>query len=145
VAKTEDKEKEQSNIRGTTGLAALIAFAVMGGLGMVLFRREDTRTLILTPVANLGSADLGRNALHSYGCGSCHTIPGVEGATASVGPSLKDYAYQHYIAGQLTNTHENLARFIQDPQGFEPGTVMPNLGVTDADAYNMAAYIATLK
>jgi cytochrome c2 len=145
VTKTEDKEKEESNIQGTTGLAILIVCAVLGGLAMVLFRREETRSLILTEVASGGNAEQGKGALEAYGCGSCHTIPGIEGATATVGPTLKDFAYQHYIAGQLTNTQENLVLFIQDPQTFEPGTVMPDLGVSETDARNMAAYIATLK
>ncbi len=31
-----------------------------------------------------------------------------------------------------------------DPQGVEPGTAMPNLGVTATDAQDIAAYLFTL-
>ena len=55
------------------------------------------------------------------------------------------FARRAYIAGQLPNDPENLVRWIQDPQGVEPGTAMPNLGVTAAVARDMAAYLYTLR
>lgn len=91
-----------------------------------------------------GHADRGARALTTYGCGACHMIPGVAGADGMVGPPLTDFGRRTYIAGEVTNTEENLIRWIQQPQAIEPGTAMPNLGVTDQDARDMAAYLYTL-
>lgn len=86
----------------------------------------------------------GRTALVAYGCGGCHTIPGVENANSRVGPSLAGIAAQSYIAGKLPNTADNMVRWIRDPQGIDPGVVMPNLGVTEQQARDMAAYLYSL-
>ncbi len=95
--------------------------------------------------STVGNAKLGKQAIEKYGCGACHTIPGVKEADALVGPPLTHFAERSFIAGQLANTEENLARWIRNPQEVEPGTAMPNLGVSAEDAENIAAYISTLK
>ncbi len=92
-----------------------------------------------------GDAERGRTWLASYGCGSCHAIPGVVGARSMVGPPLTNFGLRQYIAGQLVNTPENLVRWIADPQSIEPGTVMPDLGVTPQVALDMAAYLYTIR
>jgi cytochrome c1 len=38
-----------------------------------------------------------------------------------------------------------LIRWIETPQAIEPGTAMPNLGVTEQRARDMAAYLYTLR
>jgi cytochrome c1 len=61
-----------------------------------------------------------------------------------VGPPLTDWAQRRYIAGLLPNTPENLVKWLRYPQDVEPGTVMPNMDVTEQDARDMAAYLYTL-
>jgi cytochrome c1 len=80
-----------------------------------------------------------------YGCGSCHTIPGVTGARGLVGPPLLWWSRRTFIAGELPNTPENLVRWIRDPQSVEPHTAMPALGLSDAEARDVAAYLYTLR
>ena len=80
-------------------------------------------------------------AIERYGCGSCHTIAGISGADAEIGPNLRDFAGRRYIAGRLANTPANLITWIRDPQGVDPGNVMPELGVTARDARDIAAYL----
>lgn len=92
-----------------------------------------------------GDAGRGQRLLNEYGCQSCHTIPGVLEANATVGPPLDDWADRHYIAGALPNTAENLIAWIRVPQSIEPGTVMPDMDVTEQDARDMAAYLFTLR
>jgi cytochrome c len=92
-----------------------------------------------------GDAERGRVALGGFGCGACHVIPGVRGATGMVGPPLFQFALRAYIAGQLPNQPDNLMRWLQDPPAVEPGTAMPNLGVGSAVARDMAAYLYTLR
>ncbi|MBC7814199.1 MAG: c-type cytochrome [Burkholderiales bacterium] len=92
------------------------------------------------PVAD-GDAAAGRDAIINYGCGACHMIPGIPNANAFVGPPLNEFEQRHYIAGNLPNTVDNLIYWIQFPQSVEPGTAMPNLNVTAADARNITAYL----
>ncbi len=92
-----------------------------------------------------GDPDRGRVLLRTYGCASCHTIPGVDGATGLVGPPLAGVAARSYIGGVLTNTPANMVRWIRDPKGVDSLTAMPNVGVTAADARRIAAYLYTLR
>ncbi len=80
-----------------------------------------------------------------YGCGACHVVPGVAGAQGRVGPRLKDFSSQIYIAGQAANVPENLIAWIQHPEEISPGTAMPNLAVSEEDARDIAAYLYTLR
>lgn len=88
---------------------------------------------------------MGREALQRYGCVTCHTIPGVRGADALVGPSLARMGARVYVAGELPNTSANIIRWIQDPRGVSPTTAMPDTGVTAADARDIAAYLFSLQ
>jgi cytochrome c2 len=90
-----------------------------------------------------GNVERGRQALAAYGCGSCHTIPGVGGATALVGPPLEGIGSRAIIGGKLENTPDNLRRWIMDPQSVTPGTAMPRMGVGTQAARDMSAYLYT--
>jgi cytochrome c1 len=92
-----------------------------------------------------GNADRGKVALSTYGCGSCHTIPGIRTARGTVGPPLYFWSKRTYIAGEAPNTPDYLIRWIKVPQSIEPGTAMPNLGVSDGAARDIAAYLYTLR
>lgn len=91
-----------------------------------------------------GDPEQGQVAIRAYGCDSCHIVPGIQTANATVGPPLDKWAARQYIAGAVPNTPSNLVRWIQDPQAVEPGTLMPDLNVTEADARHIAAYLYTL-
>ena len=92
-----------------------------------------------------GDPSRGPAAIQKYGCIACHVIHGVVGARGRVGPALDGLATRSIVAGRLSNTPENLVHWIQDPQGVSPGTVMPNMGVSEPDARDIAAYLYTLK
>jgi cytochrome c2 len=87
------------------------------------------------------SVAIGRRLIASYGCGTCHAIPGVPGANAMAAPPLKCFYQRTYIAGRLANTKTNLIRWIQNPQQVEPGTAMPDLGVSEDEASDIADYL----
>jgi cytochrome c len=99
-----------------------------------------------TPPAEVpdGNPAMGRLAIERYGCGTCHSVPGVRGANGTVGPPLDRFGRRGYIAGQLPNSGPNLIRWIQHPQQVEPGTAMPDQGVSAVDARDIAAYLFTL-
>jgi cytochrome c len=114
--------------------AALIACALLlAGCG------GTSRTL------PAGDADNGKLLLRQFGCGSCHEIPGVADAQGRVGPPLKGVARRVYIAGVLPTSPDNMAAFIRTPRRFEPRTVMPEMGVTEAHARDMVAYLYSLE
>ncbi|MEM1373340.1 MAG: c-type cytochrome [Pseudomonadota bacterium] len=79
-----------------------------------------------------------------YGCGSCHIIPGVSGAKGTVGPSLTRFGERAYIAGILPNGPGTLTNWLIDPPLYAPETAMPDMGVSDEDAEDMAAYLLAL-
>ena len=92
-----------------------------------------------------GSAARGAAAIAHYGCGSCHIVPGVSGASGRVGPPLSGIGSRVYVAGVLQNTPDNLIRWLENPPAVDEHTVMPNLGVTHQDAIDIAGYLYTLK
>lgn len=92
-----------------------------------------------------GNPDRAPAAMRRYGCTSCHTIPGVDGASAAVGPPLSAFGRRSYIAGHLSNDAQTLVRWIRRPHSLDPRTAMPEMGVTDQDARDIAAYLYTLR
>ena len=89
--------------------------------------------------------DRGRVAIRRYGCGSCHDIPGVVGANGMVGPPLANISQRVFIAGVLPNEPDNMVQWIENPQGVDPKTAMPNMGVKTQEARDIAAYLYTLR
>ncbi len=92
-----------------------------------------------------GNPARGQSAFLAYGCESCHSIPGVSGTRATVGPPLAQFADRRFVAGELQNTPDNLIKWIMMPQSVEPGSAMPNLNVTEQAARDMASYLYTLR
>ncbi|HET6683630.1 MAG TPA: c-type cytochrome [Gaiella sp.] len=88
-----------------------------------------------------GDASRGAQLMDAYGCGACHTIAGIDGADADIGPPLVDFADRRLIAGRLPNNIDNLLRWIQHPQEVAPGTVMPDMGIQEPQARDLAAYL----
>ena len=120
------------------GLLGLLLVTVAGGLLLQDIQRYPPRT---TWHVDGGDPERGRTAIRVHGCGGCHAIPGIGGATGRVGPMLHGFAEQMYIGGQLPNTPGNLVSWLQDPQRHAPGTAMPALGLDLRDARDIAAYL----
>lgn len=95
--------------------------------------------------AETGEVARGQALTARYHCGSCHRIPGVPAARGTLAVTLEDFGRRSYIAGRVANTPEMLARWLHQPQAVVPGTLMPDLGVSRADAHDMAAYLGTLR
>ena len=92
-----------------------------------------------------GNARHGSERIAALGCAACHTIPGVRNADGNVGPPLTRFGDRTYIAGMLRNTPPNLIRWIREPQAVIPGNAMPNMGISEVDARDVAAYLYTLR
>jgi cytochrome c2 len=87
----------------------------------------------------------GAHLIEHYGCGSCHMIPGINGADGLVGPPLIHWSRRAYIAGVLPNDPDNLAYWVQHPQRVIPGVDMPEMGIKQRDAQAIAAYLNTIQ
>ena len=94
---------------------------------------------------SIGNPDHGKQLIDKYGCNACHTIPGIKGPKGAVGPPLEKIAVRTFIGGKLQNTPGNMIQWLQNPQAFDPGNAMPNLGVTPEDARDLTAFLFTLK
>jgi len=92
-----------------------------------------------------GEPTRGPTAIRKYGCDTCHTIPGVLSADASVGPPLTQIARRVYLAGRIENTPENMLQWIRHPHSVDDKTVMPEMGVSVQDGRDIVAYLYTLR
>lgn len=119
-------------------LGALMAAAFLGHLWLRGLHRFPDAPRWEIPEADPSQ---GKLVIMQSGCASCHVIPGVRKATGRVGPKLEDFRNQVFIAGMIPNTPENLIRWIQYPQEISPGSAMPNLGLTEQEARDVAAYL----
>ena len=90
------------------------------------------------------------------GCGSCHTITNIPGASGTIGPNLgphedvpalsKRPMIATYPNGTVPNNSvDDLAKWIADPPSLKPGTAMPKLGLTPDEAAAAAAYLYTIQ
>jgi len=97
------------------------------------------------PRVSGGDPQQGRRLMTQYQCAACHEIPEVPGAHGNAGPPLESFGRRSYIAGGIPNVPEELIRWLDNPQALKPGSPMPDLGVSPAEARHMAAYLYTLR
>jgi putative membrane protein len=132
------RQEERRALRRAAIAAGIACVALLPGIAACKGRNR--------PVAGVsGNPRAGKELIATFGCGACHTIPGVAGARGMVGPPLTQFAGRAYIAGEVPNTERSLIQWIMNPQSIEPGTAMPNLGVSQAEARDIAAYLYTLR
>lgn len=117
-------------------VTALLASALLTGCERP---RVDPASLIDTD-----SAARGKAAAVRLGCAACHIIPGIDWPRGEVGPALTAFADRPLIAGRLPNRPVELAAFVRNAPAYLPGTAMPPIAMSDADAADIAAYLLTL-
>ena len=122
-------------------LAILVIAAAGAACGNGIGGAEDKLARQVTG----GDPVRGRDQIHNYGCDSCHTIPGILTATATVGPPLTAVSRRTYLAGRIENTPENMMRWISHPHSIDDKTAMPETGVTQRDVRDIVAYLYTLR
>lgn len=124
--------------------ALLLVVATTAALGFMPACRNGRANNVET-VYTGGNWHTGKELIVKYRCGACHTIPGIYDANGMVGPPLLWFARRTYVGGELPNNPPNLVRWLKDPKAVEPGTAMPDLGLSDQDARDVAAYLYTLR
>src|SRR5581483_11986651 len=135
------KESERRTLRSSVSFVGMLSVAASTFIVAGCDRTGSTYAAELTG----GDPERGRAIVAKYGCDTCHTIPGVRTAKARVGPPLEGVASRVYIAGHVPNTPGNMTDFIRYPHRHDPLTVMPETGVTEQDARDLAAYLYTLR
>lgn len=91
-------------------------------------------------------ADKGRQLIRHHGCLGCHSLRGAEIAGGTAPDFTLIGARQSIGAGTLSNTPENIARFIRSPSSVKPGAKMPNFDMLPQDDIaEIARYLGALK
>ncbi|MGA9062284.1 MAG: cytochrome c oxidase subunit II [Terracidiphilus sp.] len=86
----------------------------------------------------------GRRIFETEACMNCHTIEGTP-AHGTFGPDLTHLMSRATIAaGAAANTPENLRAWIQDPNTFKPGALMPAMQLSDKEVDEVVEYLSTL-
>lgn len=86
----------------------------------------------------------GQGLFRAKGCASCHSVKGF--AAGAVGPDLTHLQQRKVFAGALFDLNEkNLRRWLRNPPGEKPGSIMPNLNLTEEEITSLIAYLDTLK
>ena len=87
----------------------------------------------------------GRQLFESQACISCHVVRGTA-AQGRFGPDLTHFMSRDTLAsGAAANTPENLKLWIQNPDYFKPGSLMPAMQLSDDQIDKVVAYLTTLK
>ncbi|MFP3546999.1 cytochrome C [Rhizobium sp. SIMBA_035] len=116
----------------TLGLAA--------GITTYQTRDRNQKTELASLLAR-GDPALAPDIFRRYGCTGCHTIPGIPGADGKVGGPLVDMRERVYIAGVANNDAQALVHWIVSPSAFDAKTAMPDTGISEAEARDLAAYL----
>jgi len=105
------------------------------------------------PTANETSAPTGSqgamvaagfNDFKIIGCAGCHTIQGI--SAGIVGPDLTHFASRGTFAGSIfQNTDSNLRLWLANPPAEKPGSVMPDLNLSNTQISQLIAFLDTLK
>lgn len=97
------------------------------------------------PAVNDPSEAAGRALFVAKTCFACHTIRGTM-AMGKAGPDLTHLMSRDTIAsGILSNTPENLRKWIRDPAAVKAGAVMPKIDMTGDQLNQIVAYLETLR
>jgi cytochrome c oxidase subunit 2 len=91
-----------------------------------------------------GDPVTGQTLFTAKGCASCHSITGI--SNGQVGPNLTHLMQRHVFAGSIFDMNDlNLRKWLRNPPAEKPGSIMPNLNLSEDDITNLIAYLDTLK
>ena len=105
------------------------------------------------PAAAMASADTvaadpkvaeGQKLVVAKGCVGCHSFNAMHPTKGIIGPNLSGIGTRKMIAaGWLTNSDENLKRWLQHTKDVKPGVAMVIPPISDAEAAALIAYLRT--
>ncbi|MGN6582762.1 MAG: c-type cytochrome [Rhizobiaceae bacterium] len=127
-------------MRRLTKSILLVSLLSAAGVALSSCKDEGKKTAPF----QTASAREGVTVIKEAGCGSCHTIPGIENADGLVGPPLDHMGHRIFIAGVLRNTPDNMVAWLRDPQRIVPGNAMPVMGLSEKQAQAVTDYLYSL-
>lgn len=133
--------------RGSPGLACLYALLVSSCATTPASPGPPVATAgpvaVLTPAPGVaGSPLIGEQLMLTKGCGGCHTVAGVPGATGVAGPNLTNIVVRPTLAGdRLPMSAETMTRWLLDPHALKPETTMPRVGLSQQEAQDLTAFL----
>lgn len=90
------------------------------------------------------SVAAGKQVFFTNACVNCHTVAGTS-ANGHFGPNLTHLMSRDTIAaGAANNTPTNLRKWIQNPDAFKEGSLMPAMKLSDRQLDQITAYLSTL-
>ena len=97
------------------------------------------------PAVESADAAEGEAVFQRNACINCHTVAGTV-ATGRFGPDLTHLASRDTIAsGALPNTEENLRGWVDNPDHYKPGALMPPMHLNQHDLDAVTKYLTTLR
>ncbi len=118
---------------------------------------QQGRTAPLQPAAHVESVALAKDSsedinahngqlvFEQQACINCHAVKGTV-ANGRYGPDLTHLMSRVTLAsGAMPNTPENLKGWIEDPNTFKPGVLMPAMHLSDRQNAQITAYLLSLK
>ncbi len=93
------------------------------------------------------TATAGAGPFLANGCGGCHAVRGLAGATGAIGPDLTHFGGRGALAaGTWPMTTAAIAGFIRDPHAAKPGARMPAFPqIAPAEAAAIATWLKALR
>jgi cytochrome c oxidase subunit 2 len=107
--------------------------------------RASSTYPIVTAATSASATDVekGYTLFLQKGCSGCHSVNGV--SKGAVGPNLTYFNSRATFAGAIfENNDDNLRAWLRDPPAEKPGSLMPNLKLTEAEITQLTAYLRTL-
>ncbi len=89
--------------------------------------------IVLVAAPSALASPSGETLFTRKGCIGCHSLKGHDGADGTMGPDLSKIGKER--------TKAELIPWILDPQSQKPGSRMPTLGLTQAEAGALADYL----
>jgi cytochrome c oxidase subunit 2 len=100
---------------------------------------------IVTAATSASATDIdkGYTLFLQKGCSGCHAVTGI--SKGAVGPNLTFFNSRATFAGAIfENNDDNLRAWLRNPPAEKPGSLMPNLKLTEAEITQLTAYLRTL-
>ena len=106
---------------------------------------ESSKTKLETdPIVEKANASHGKELVQSVGCYGCHAIEQGDRPRPIPGSAARDFAPNLWDIGDKANATW-IYKWVKNPSAYWPQTRMPNLRLTDSDAADIAAFLATKK
>jgi cytochrome c len=116
-----------------------IGTALVAGAG--LYGGNQARLRAQANASTRGDRIRGEVLIYRYAFGICHIIPGIHGAVGRGGPDLTHVGQCPILAGSLSSDPGMMVRWLMHPQLLSPGSGMPEKGMEERQARDIAAYL----